>query len=443
METSTLITIVYFSASVLLLFILALWVYHTGQHYEAKSFGKDVWAQRKIYAPIIVHFYDTATDIGVVYYFYTLMVEEQNGEYDYESLDMEVMFWLGLSFLVLYRVVMIGGLVLILVNSGPDKNTAWYDPFLVCLELYVFRTVYLSYRDAQDDIKKNAENRKRQKEMNASNQVTKEPGSTTTNIEVIEPETPKDTEIGMCEYQQMSLLAESVTESLPQIMLQSVFIIRSYNDPDLRDTQIELLMLSILASLLSISDKFCKFDERWGVEEEFKSADFRSFSKGLCFNMQSLWYAIRVIWRLCTITNNFAVYVLVWTVVGGAFLPIYAFVVFVLYTLMYKVVDGDDFFECLFVAVISMGAIMADSGKKIHYAKWCIVSTGLVLIAVFALSDFDCVICADAKQRHFANQDESGVTNYRISIFYVLGWVALFMEIPLYFMLKKKGVFQK
>ena len=107
METSTLITIVYFSASVFLLLMLAIWVYRTGEHYEAKSFGKDVWAQRKIYAPIIVHFYDTATDIGVVYLFYQLMKEEQSGRYDYESLDMEVMFWMGLAFLILYSVLCI------------------------------------------------------------------------------------------------------------------------------------------------------------------------------------------------------------------------------------------------------------------------------------------------------------------------------------------------
>merc|ERR1719295_2044955 len=256
---------------------------------------------------------------------------------------MEVMFWLGLSFLILYRVLTIIALLIMKFSDAARnaRDIKWFDPLLVPLELYVFRTVYLSFKYAEADIKQNAEDRKRQKAAGTA---------AATYIKPVE----------VNKLQLYTLVGEAVTESLPQIMLQSVFIIRSYNDPNLRDTQIELLMLSVLASLFSISDKFVKFDEGMGVRDKFKSANFRSFSKGLCFNMQSFWYLARVIWRLCTITSNFAVYVLIWTVIGGAFLPIYAFVIFILYLFFSVYVQdrteilGSDL-EIIAASVIFMG----------------------------------------------------------------------------------------
>merc|ERR1719295_879115 len=236
---------------------------------------------------------------------------------------MEVMFWLGLSFLILYRVLTIIALLIMKLSDAARnaRDIKWFDPLLVPLELYVFRTVYLSFKYAEADIKQNAEDRKRQKAAGTA---------TATYIKPIE----------VNKLQLYTLVGEAVTESLPQIMLQSVFIIRSYNDPNLRDTQIELLMLSVLASLFSISDKFVKFDEGMGVENTFKSPKFRNWSYGLCFNLQSLGYAARVIWRICTIASNFAVYVLIWTVLGGAFLPIYAFVVYIFYVLLTAYVES-------------------------------------------------------------------------------------------------------
>ena len=53
---------------------------------------------------------------------------------------------------------------------------------------------------------------------------------------------------------------EGVLESLPEAILQSIFIMRSYNDPDLRgsgdSTFIILLYLSIFASIISIANKY-------------------------------------------------------------------------------------------------------------------------------------------------------------------------------------------
>merc|ERR1719499_2642211 len=146
---------------------------------------------------------------------------------------MEVMFWVGLSFLLLYRVLIFMGVA---YSSWCDDEDdfEWYDPILVCLELYVFRTVYLSHRNAKDIIRKNAENRKRVIEtqtMVSINQSSKpttdlsEAGSATKMASEPDPvphQAPKKDEITLHDFQLLAISAEAVFESLPQIMLQSV-----------------------------------------------------------------------------------------------------------------------------------------------------------------------------------------------------------------------------
>eukprot|EP01084_Bolivina_argentea_P076351 138370_1 len=104
LSVSNIITVVYFSANILLLLALALYIKRTGEHESIKStsFWKDLWNQRKIYAPIIIHVYDTATDIGVVYYYYILMIDEQENGINYKSLNMTIFFWTGIAFLIVY-----------------------------------------------------------------------------------------------------------------------------------------------------------------------------------------------------------------------------------------------------------------------------------------------------------------------------------------------------
>ena len=408
----------------------------TGEHSDIKAFGKDIWAQRKIYAPIIVHFYNSATDIGVVYYRSTLWQNEKNGIYDYESVDMEIFFWCGIAFLALYR-VMLFGFLLIMVIKG-DSYVEWFDPILVPLEMYVFRTVYLSYNDAQKVIKKNVMIRQQRKQFVTP--TGSAAGSSSTNATPTTTKLPEEGKIEVNLIQYLCLMAESVTESLPQIMLQSVFIIRSYNDPKLRDGNIWLLLISVFASLLSITDKFVTIDED---QVNFgKGAKFSAISKGVCLNKDTLWYAVRVIWRLSHITSNFCIYVLVWTVMGGAFLPMWCTAVTMLYTcLLCLCGGGDDCIEVLVASIINMGGvILSKDAEPMHYVKWRVTVSGLMLIAAFAMTTFDCGICADSAERSFYNEDETGVRNYRILIFYGVGWGALLMEIVLFKIMLKMGM---
>ena len=58
-EYSTTVSIIYFLINTVFLTILAAVVYRQGAYLtvKSKSYLKDVWNQRKIYAPLIIHFY--------------------------------------------------------------------------------------------------------------------------------------------------------------------------------------------------------------------------------------------------------------------------------------------------------------------------------------------------------------------------------------------------
>ena len=416
----------------------------TGGHYKAKSFAKDVWAQRKIYIPLVIHFYDAATDIGVVIYWYDLYADEQDGVYDYESVDMEIFFWCGIAFLALYRIMLFGVLLFFKCDKRGADDIAWVDLLLVILHLYVFKTVYLSYKGAQEKIKKNIEAREKNKQIraNSDSQATEpnpEAGSTTiVATKEAQPPKIKEEEIDVDELQWIALLIESVTESLPQIMLQSVFIIRSYNDSELQNTEIWLLLLSVFASLLSISSKFVKWDADEGAfayKRDFgKTPEFESISQGLCFNKPTMWYAVRVLWRVFHTAAAFSIYVLVWTVMGGAFLPIWCSVVYLLFAIVVFMDMGVDW-ETFLKPLANMGGLVELEWPQISI-KWATNLIGLVLIAVFASTNFDCAICADASRRNFDNETESGSTNHRIAIFFVMGCVSFVMDILLLFVME-------
>ena len=138
-------------------------------------------------------------------------------------------------------------------------------------------------------------------------------------------------------------LLESIFESLPQVtfittvdtfrieyanctqvVLQSVFIIRSFNDDNLREnSSIQLVALSLAASLFSISNKYTWLDQE-SVMEGAKSPEWKS--RCLCFNPL---YALRVIWRFSHVATRFCMLSLVWSVLGGTFVAIFLPISFV------------------------------------------------------------------------------------------------------------------
>ena len=90
----------------------------------------------------------------------------------------------------------------------------------------------------------------------------------------LEEESPRPWKDGEDDYrpgdsQKTVQLVEGVLESMPEVILQSVFIIRSANDEWLvqqEGTVFGLIILSIIASICSISNKYVWMDELMVIE---------------------------------------------------------------------------------------------------------------------------------------------------------------------------------
>eukprot|EP01084_Bolivina_argentea_P020693 38476_1 len=446
LSVSNIISIIYFAANILLLLALALYIKKTGEHKSIKStlFLKDLWSQRKIYAPIIVHFYDTATDIGVLYYWYTLMKDEQEygGEY-YQSVNMKSFFWTGIAFLILYRAATVVFLAFATGCSCSDRYLYWFDYILSILDLLILRMVYISAKEAQVTIAKNIQKRKKKKEQKETEkQVEMQIKNSEETADIEQPQKevqyydPEDeNEEGCYRSQMIAQTIEATVESMPQIILQSVFAIRSANEDKLKGGNIILIFLSIVASLISVANKFVFFDKDEALfAEPAGSLKPRKTFPG-CIQY---WFLFAVLWRVCDIMSNFAIYVLIWTVLGGAFLPIYAATIFILWipVIMYAFNTslGGAF---AYTFVFMVGLIPEHSYYAMNVAKYILNVIGLTLVMIFATTTFDCGICADPSLRQFSNEN-----NNRILMFFIMGCASLGIEIVLYIILNVNNLFK-
>eukprot|EP01084_Bolivina_argentea_P052490 96434_1 len=233
LSTGFMITIIYGSSQMFLLLLLAIKVYYVSKKDSDKTTCKrmmySVWKERGVYSPVIIHIYDTATDIGVLYEWYKLAEYEKNVK-NLESLNMNQFFWIGIGFMIAYRsIAALWGMVLGLISTEHDGCggkifLAMIGGFLSgLLELNIFVAIYF---DKTDSARSKTE--------------------------------------GAGIAQKASQLMEGVLESLPEVIMQSVFVMRAVNDERLNKAAGEILWLvlfSIFASLLSITNKYVWIDE--------------------------------------------------------------------------------------------------------------------------------------------------------------------------------------
>jgi len=178
------------------------------------SFLSALWTSRAMYGQVLVHLYDTATDAGVLTQWFLLMRLEQEHHARLEMLDLETLFLTSVAFIALYRALS----VFIALRSAyryEAKQTCFgmlFDATLGVLDLYLLKAVYKTVRDDET-----------------------EPSAT----------------------QKVLQFGESILESLPQVALQTVFIVRSQDDPLLEEQEMAtyLVVLSLIASAFSIANK--------------------------------------------------------------------------------------------------------------------------------------------------------------------------------------------
>eukprot|EP01083_Nonionella_stella_P067822 179659_1 len=235
----TVVTILYFSSYLLLLLFIAIQVYVTEKHSDKKSFLKAIWSKKAIYGQILIHFYDTATDLGVLIQWYLLAQNEQNTVH----IDMYSLVWATVSFLVLYRLLTAIMVLVAAYNNQLSITETIFDVFLSLIDMYVVKVVYKSIK------------------TNKSEPTSK---------------------------QKAIQLNESIFESLPQVILQTVFIVRSWNDT-LNPSSLYLVSISLIASVFSVANKYVWLDKDSAL---FKARDphwkpNKSCCKACCFSASS------------------------------------------------------------------------------------------------------------------------------------------------------------
>jgi len=318
------ITCIYGGSHLFLMLLLALKIYlhkqKTGKEYSVWGYLTAMWKDRAIYGALLVHIYDTATDFGVLWEWYHLWQVEIEGR-NIISLDMEQFFTTAIGFLIAYR-VLLGLFGWFLATDTIKDKDIWYSHWCLALiggffvgfipgalELLVFFAIW------------------------SDSQVEEENDG------------------GPGGAQKMVQSSEGVLESLPEVIMQSVFYMRAYNDPYLRSRASGIYILvgvSIFASLLSIASKYVWVDE-WMVDDPSKSCfinndayescrkshEDKFVSKIACYEYHiSFGYIIRVIWRLSAVGARFVIFALIWVVLGGAFEIIFVPVMVVFWYLL-------------------------------------------------------------------------------------------------------------
>eukprot|EP01084_Bolivina_argentea_P228301 385621_1 len=448
-------SLIYFATYTIMMILLATFIWIKESHGLDKTFLKSVWIQRRIYAQVIIHFYDTATDIGVIITWFFLWQDSN----DYKSVDMGVFFFCGCAVALLYRFVCFCLILYEELNEDNIKeneglgykerinyNNEWVMCCIYCricirlpliiLDLFIFEAVYESFKSSEKIIDENRrrteirqqriqakiKNKRAQKlwekvenalviclvtrfkgnaketfesiankngfisfelfesairnygftddqiqqcfwalDTNKSGKIDEEEFSKwylaqiTFKAEMIEKynqevdakeaenttlihnddddifnniviqltkEEERELEledIDPASIQYYCMLAEAVFESMPQVILQTVFLVRAINDPILRNNSNQTLVFtSLIASIVSVSNKFYLMD-KLGVKDKAKSAKpKKQFPK--CIEP---WYSVRISWRFFHIFCRFAVFSLIWIVLGGYYFVFY------------------------------------------------------------------------------------------------------------------------
>eukprot|EP01084_Bolivina_argentea_P283608 485773_1 len=376
---STIASVVYFGLYVLLLVMLAINVQLKHDYDGFKDFFKKIWKMRSIFGAVLVHLYDTATDIGVMIDWWFLAKDEADGVYNYESIDMNNLFWTSVAFLLLYRIL---NIIMVAIAEEKDNLLKYFFNLLLSFfDMYILKTVWVA----------------------ASNGAEEPSGR-----------------------QRLIQMMESVCESLPQILLQSVFIMRGYNDENLRgNSSVLLVSISLGASVLSITNKYVWLDEEmfW---KDWREAELKP--KCPCINFR---WILRVFWRFSTILTRLIILALVWVVLGGVFLPIYCIITYIWWMIYYWKYDIDSFKQLLVVSTMSLVSNPVDGYTIVMYIFRFIEDIILMsLLTTFAYIDkMGCGICADKHLRQATN-------NVYISFFIIAGWSAFAIGIFLLIILK-------
>eukprot|EP01084_Bolivina_argentea_P096842 174087_1 len=390
------ISTIYFFINQFLLIIFSIYLYLTGEHKNIKEFLKTVWKRKWIYAEVTAHLYDTASDIGVLVEWYFLAYD--GIEY---SINMEAMFWASIIFQILYRILLCGFST---VGFGyrPDDDEAsscggcMWSTLLSWTDMYIIKTVYVSMKYGET-----------------------EPNERQKSIGII----------------------EAVAESAPQIILQCIFLARSYADPELSESDSSLIVIiSLVASIFSISRQFAELDEN-SVTDEAKELGFDR-KKWPCINF---WYVVRVFWRFNFLLARMFMLVAIWLVLGGGVFAIFLGISTVMWCCcLCRLTDTGDCYGSgnYYVCCIACIGNPITRDFKVNCYHFCEMITWIIIITILGftndmdLYDDNCGdLCGD-------KTDRIATGNPYTQGFIIIAWISMVIDFILFFVLYYTEVFQ-
>ncbi len=205
------------------------------------------------------------------------MIKEGNLGITYDSIDTETFVSLGIVFLIIYRI----GLFLYSIYDWLADDGEWCHCLLVFLDLYVHIPLYESLCDTQSVPTLRAQRKAEKRDIKKQSETQIEMGTANDNdVSDVDSEQasvdiarafrstdgcePAPNENGQILPEPSDTLmyvqlAESIAESMPMIVLQSVFIIQSANDDYLKSVSL-LITFSVIANLCTISSDFVWLD---------------------------------------------------------------------------------------------------------------------------------------------------------------------------------------
>eukprot|EP01083_Nonionella_stella_P106141 305834_1 len=198
--------------------------------------------KRAMYLAILIHIFDTATDIGVILDWHRLSQDEAQGK-NLKGMDMQGFFYLSIGVLLFYRLV---SSMIIFGMTHSVKKT-----LLQLLDLELFETILINWRLGRDQ---------------------------------------------PCDPQIFIQKLEGIFESAPQAVLQMMYIWKSNST-----TTDYLVVMSLTFSLVSLASRFSTDDEKLF---QTRSAHFHSKCSNCEECGQSMYYFYRRIWRIFDVTSR-------------------------------------------------------------------------------------------------------------------------------------------
>eukprot|EP01084_Bolivina_argentea_P055348 101483_1 len=174
--------------------------------------------KKSMYLAILVHLFDTSTDVGVIIDWYELSKQEEQN--DIEGIDMKGLFLAGVCTLIFYRII---SSVIIYYMTYSIKKT-----FLQFMDLELFETILINFK------------LKRSKP---------------------------------CDPQIFIQKMEGVLESTPQSILQLIFIWKIQKEPNY------LVIISLIFSLISLSSRFSADDQKLFKQRDTKFYSYYAMRK--------------------------------------------------------------------------------------------------------------------------------------------------------------------